>query len=214
MRNCPSRRSLWPGNRPKIPCVKAGLRVRFFFVTKGVTQRTPWLNGWQPICATLSAMRGLAIILAATVTTLLAALPAPAIPAREMDPIAREFAYCVGRLSATMEHQWLLSDPASDLTERQRGAMISLLETVSPPDQGARADDPSTFGKIRPCRSVAPRRVRTGPGARRNYTEVRRKSAWSMSLSHPDLAPNRISHVYTNFLPDSQNAPNLNVTLR
>jgi hypothetical protein len=81
-------------------------------------------------------MRGLAIILAATVTTLLAALPAPAIPAREMDPLAREFAYCVGRLSATMEHQWLLSDPASDLTERQRGAIISLLETVSPPDQG------------------------------------------------------------------------------
>ncbi|TNE65957.1 MAG: hypothetical protein EP336_11340 [Rhodobacteraceae bacterium] len=53
-----------------------------------------------------------------------------------MDPLAREFAYCIGRLSATMEHQWLLSDPASDLTERQRGAMISLLETVSPPDQG------------------------------------------------------------------------------
>lgn len=51
----------------------------------------------------------------------------PALP-----PIARQFAYCAGRLSATMEHQWLLLDPNSKQTEDRREAMISLLDAVTP----------------------------------------------------------------------------------
>ena len=58
------------------------------------------------------------------------ALPAPAAPA-EM----RLFATCAGRLSAQMEHQWLLADPAADRTERQRAAMISLLEAAMAPGE-------------------------------------------------------------------------------
>lgn len=51
------------------------------------------------------------------------------------DPL-RTFAACTGRLSATMEHQWLMSDPASDLTHAQRAAMLSLVEAIMTPDRG------------------------------------------------------------------------------
>ncbi|SFJ17291.1 hypothetical protein SAMN04487991_1584 [Celeribacter neptunius] len=74
--------------------------------------------------------------MAATLIASDAACPAQALPARSIDPLVREFAYCAGRLSAEMEHQWLLSDPASDRTAVQRRAMLSLLEAASPPDQG------------------------------------------------------------------------------
>lgn len=50
------------------------------------------------------------------------------------DPL-RTFADCAGRLSATMEHQWLLSDPASDRTQAQRAAMLSLIEAIMAPNQ-------------------------------------------------------------------------------
>lgn len=46
------------------------------------------------------------------------------------------FATCTGRLSAQMEHQWLISDPSADRTEAQRAAMISLLEATTPPGGG------------------------------------------------------------------------------
>ena len=42
------------------------------------------------------------------------------------------FATCTGRFSALIEHQWLVSDPASDQTARLRSAMIDLVEAASP----------------------------------------------------------------------------------
>ena len=50
--------------------------------------------------------------------------------------IVRTFASCAGRLSAQMQHQWLLSDPAADRTEGQRAAMIDLLDAVRPEGAG------------------------------------------------------------------------------
>ena len=64
---------------------------------------------------------------------LLSLLPAAPVFAKD-DPL-RTFASCVGRLSAEMEHQWLLSDPASDRTKSQRAAMLSLVEATMAPDQ-------------------------------------------------------------------------------
>lgn len=52
------------------------------------------------------------------------------------------FATCTGRLSATMEHQWLMSDPASAETARQRAAMIDLMEAVM-------GDDPDRMLQLR-----------------------------------------------------------------
>lgn len=49
----------------------------------------------------------------------------------------RWFADCTGRLSAEMEHQWLLSDPASDRTEQRRDEMWDLALAVMP--EGAEA---------------------------------------------------------------------------
>ncbi len=46
--------------------------------------------------------------------------------------LAQTFASCAGRLSATMEMQWILSDPNADRTQSQRAAMIELLESVTP----------------------------------------------------------------------------------
>lgn len=49
------------------------------------------------------------------------------------------FAECTGRLSAEMEHAWLIGDPRADLLETQRNHMASLLDAVSQPDRQRRA---------------------------------------------------------------------------
>lgn len=59
--------------------------------------------------------------------------------AEAIDGLGREFAYCTGRLSAQLEHEWLLSDPAADRTAMHRNTMISLMESVVPPAQARRA---------------------------------------------------------------------------
>lgn len=49
------------------------------------------------------------------------------------------FATCAGRLSALMEDQWLIADPASDQTALQRDALLSLVAALATPDDEARA---------------------------------------------------------------------------
>lgn len=56
-------------------------------------------------------------------------------PAVENDMV-RLFASCTGRLSAQIEHQWLMADPGSDATHAQRAHLIELLDTVAPPHAG------------------------------------------------------------------------------
>ena len=46
------------------------------------------------------------------------------------------FASCTGRLSAQMEHQWLMQSPGADQTESRRETMITLLEATMHPDEG------------------------------------------------------------------------------
>lgn len=53
-----------------------------------------------------------------------------------IDGLTREFAYCAGRLSATLEHKWLVLDASAQTTQAQREAMISLLDAVAPADRG------------------------------------------------------------------------------
>lgn len=77
--------------------------------------------------------RGLETFLAAIAVGFLAGSPATA------DPLLRTFSVCAGRLSAVMEHQWLTDGPASEGTARSRAAMLSLVESVLPPDQAPRA---------------------------------------------------------------------------
>jgi hypothetical protein len=62
---------------------------------------------------------------------LLQALP---LCAQARDDTLRLFATCTGRLSALMEHQWLMQDPGSDLTRTERDRMIALLEAAAPPE--------------------------------------------------------------------------------
>lgn len=53
--------------------------------------------------------------------------------------LLKQFAYCAGRLSALMEHQWMFDGPASDETKRTRAQMIDLMSAVMPPGQGREA---------------------------------------------------------------------------
>lgn len=58
--------------------------------------------------------------------------------ARATSDLTYEFAICTGRLSAQMEHQWLVGDPGAEETEAWRNAMASLLEAVMEPEGGRR----------------------------------------------------------------------------
>ena len=40
------------------------------------------------------------------------------------------FATCTGRLSALMEHQWIVDGPASDRTRQDRDAMLTLVDAA------------------------------------------------------------------------------------
>lgn len=55
---------------------------------------------------------------------------APAGAASGTQDTLRLFASCAGRLSAQMEFQWLVGDPAAEATESQRSHLISLIEAV------------------------------------------------------------------------------------
>jgi len=48
----------------------------------------------------------------------------------------RMFANCAGRLTAQLEHQWLMQSDGSEQTERQRAQMVSLIETIIPDGEG------------------------------------------------------------------------------
>ncbi|MCF2904333.1 hypothetical protein L0666_04990 [Octadecabacter sp. CECT 8868] len=64
------------------------------------------------------------------------ALTAPAPTSADIENPLHYFASCTGRLSAQMEHEWLLSDENAEQTEDQRAAMIDLLFATMEPDEG------------------------------------------------------------------------------
>lgn len=76
--------------------------------------------------------RQINILAAAGLACLLATTSHPSRAAQPIDLVA-EFAQCAGRLSAQMEHQWLISDPSADRTRQQRAEMLTLLEAVIAP---------------------------------------------------------------------------------
>lgn len=55
-------------------------------------------------------------------------------PARADDDLVRTFALCAGRLSAQLEHQWLMNDPEAERTEQVRTALVELVELVTAPE--------------------------------------------------------------------------------
>ena len=52
------------------------------------------------------------------------------------DPL-RFFASCAGRMSALMEHQWIVDGPASDVTKTRRADILDLVAALTPPGQEA-----------------------------------------------------------------------------
>jgi hypothetical protein len=65
-------------------------------------------------------------------------LVAPATGAMASDDLSDPlmvFAACAGRLSAEMEHKWLIEEDPDEVT-RHRAAMIDLVDAIRPPDRG------------------------------------------------------------------------------
>lgn len=48
------------------------------------------------------------------------------------DPL-RFFAACAGRMSALMEHQWIVDGPASEATKARRADLLDLVTALTPP---------------------------------------------------------------------------------
>ncbi len=67
-------------------------------------------------------LRSLCVLAALLAANIAVALPQSA------DERIRVFAACTGRLSATMEHQWLVSDPSADETQALRQYFVTLLD--------------------------------------------------------------------------------------
>ena len=74
--------------------------------------------------------------LAALLCALSAPLPARADGDIPEDPL-RFFATCAGRMSALMEHQWIVDGPASEATRNRRAAVLDLVAALTPPGQEA-----------------------------------------------------------------------------
>ena len=74
-------------------------------------------------------MGGLKILLGSMAISLAFASGASA-----SDRLFQDFAICLGRLSAELEHRWLMQDPASAETERARDAFADLLDALTTPD--------------------------------------------------------------------------------
>ena len=66
------------------------------------------------------------------------ALPLLAQPVAAEEAALRLFATCTGRLSAVMEHQWLIGGPGSEATQAARDAMEGLVQAATPPGDEAR----------------------------------------------------------------------------
>lgn len=71
----------------------------------------------------------------ATFLLFLAASPASALTDSADDQLVF-FATCAGRLSATMEHQWIYDTTSADVTSSQRSEMIDLVSAAMPLNRG------------------------------------------------------------------------------
>ncbi|MEM9427292.1 MAG: hypothetical protein AAGA06_11385 [Pseudomonadota bacterium] len=98
--------------------------------------------------------------------------------ARAHDDPLQTFSSCVGRLSATMEHQWLLSDPMSDRTEAQRAAMLSLVEAIMPAGDGRHVL----------AWRIAAKRAHAVLLTRATFNDDAADAAWALTRAEAELA--------------------------
>lgn len=90
------------------------------------------------------------------------ALLAGALPLRaEPLPDLRHLAACTGRLSALMEHQFLVDGPASDATRRQRDGFADILAALTP--AGAEAQVMGWRVETKAAHAALLRQARFGP---------------------------------------------------
>lgn len=99
-------------------------------------------------------------------------------PIRAHDDPLQTFSSCVGRLSATMEHQWLMSDPNSDRTEAQRAAMLSLVQAIMP----------SGAGRDVTAWRIASKRAHAVLLTRATFNDDAEDAAWALTRAETELA--------------------------
>lgn len=60
-------------------------------------------------------------------------------PGAAADHRLREVAHCTGRLSAQLEHEWLMRDDTAERTARLRSGFAEVLASLTPPGKEAMA---------------------------------------------------------------------------
>lgn len=58
--------------------------------------------------------------------------------AKPDDDLLRRVTDCVGRLSAQIEHHWLMSDQPTEQMQTQRAHLVDILDTLTTPDTATR----------------------------------------------------------------------------
>lgn len=98
-----------------------------------------------------------------------AALPARAGPLPELPQLAA----CTGRLSALMEHQFLVDGPASETTRRHRDALADILLAVTPAGAEARVMGWRVEAKAAQAALLSQARFGADPGGRAAFRAER-----------------------------------------
>ncbi|MDV7141955.1 hypothetical protein R3X27_04585 [Tropicimonas sp. TH_r6] len=98
----------------------------------------------------------------------------------ELPEIAQNFASCAGRLTALMQHQWLLSESGSDQTEAWRATMIDLLDAALP--GGAQA------GREALRYRLAARQAHAALLSRASFNDSRRDAGWAKRRAEAEIA--------------------------
>lgn len=83
----------------------------------------------------MGALRTLLILVSFALPAQAGTLPLAPQPGEEQ---VYQFATCVGRFSALMEHQWMVDGPGSEATAKLVASMGSLVQAITPEDQGRR----------------------------------------------------------------------------
>jgi hypothetical protein len=105
------------------------------------------------------------------------AAPASAGQELALPDLTVTFAQCTGRLSATMEHQWLMGEPATE-TQARRAAMIALLDSLP---------------RTRPGREVLALRIAAKHAqsqllTRATFNAVEEDASWARSRAEVEIA--------------------------
>ena len=100
------------------------------------------------------------------------------ITASAHDDLLGLFAGCTGRISAEMEHAWLMNDDRADALQAQRLKFVSILRAIQPADQARQALAQRTDAKLAHSAMLTTATFGTDP---RRAKLAKRQAAWQIA---------------------------------